>query len=1024
MTRKSTVYRCLCALAFSTVATPQTPLNVLPTRVLGSLSPSQSNANPNLVEGRELFQPLGLALDTSVSPPIVYVADTANNRVLAWRNATGMASGLTADRVIGQRDLQSTLGLGPGTSLSTGVSVPSGLAVDSQGSLYVADSGNHRILRFRKPLDQSTEDFIAPDIVIGQPSFTSRAVNGGSPTPTETGLNTLSGNSALQVGLMVDRDDNLWVSDPGNHRVLRFPVANLNRNFPPADLVIGQQNFNTRLTSNTRNSKVTINTPSGLTMDSAGRLFVADSLSRVVVYFPPFRNGLDAIRIAGLVVTGGTQPAPPSTPVNNIALGSNGLGQLVPPEGVFILGNGLAVLDRAAHRIVQYAPVEQWPGEGTQFSPTMLAVIGQSDFTTFRPWAGQAGPSSAGFFSPIAAVPAAGGTELYIADSGSNRVLRMSGPPSFRTPLQVFGQDTFEQGAPNLIEGREFHLFGGFATVAGSSARFASGAGIAFDGDRLYVADTQNHRILGFQDARRFQNGERADIVIGQEDFRQNLLNSPSNDVNIFTDISLFSPAGVAVDRDGNLFVSDSGNSRVLRFPKPFDQPVGRRKADLVLGQVGFTSKITDATARTMSRPFGLGFTGDGSLLVSDAIHNRVLFFQKPPGGDFTSGQLASLVFGQPDFNSSGTSNDLRRLFSPRGISVDTDDRLYVADTGRARVAIYDRAPSAGTDPSPAFSITGLSSPHGVYVSPATGEIWVANTINNTALRYPLFNQLTQNPNPTFSIPAVSPLGIAQDRFGNLFVADASNRIAIHVPTVGISNAGNFVSSTSRTLAPNTYMSIFSTGIRFSEETVSFSTVPMPKELSDTQVTLAGKALPLHFVSANQINALTTNDSPTSANAEIIVSRPSTGQILAAGNVAMGPVAPSLFTKLANGTGQLAALNQDGTENSATNAAPRGSVIQVFGTGIGFVGGAPADGDVPGAAVPGPTPEVLIGTGFVPPENVQYSGLAPSLIGVWQINVRIPENIAPSPSVAFVIRLNSIPNNQLPQVTTIAVRQQ
>jgi uncharacterized protein (TIGR03437 family) len=138
----------------------------------------------------------------------------------------------------------------------------------------------------------------------------------------------------------------------------------------------------------------------------------------------------------------------------------------------------------------------------------------------------------------------------------------------------------------------------------------------------------------------------------------------------------------------------------------------------------------------------------------------------------------------------------------------------------------------------------------------------------------------------------------------------------------------------------------------------------------------------------------------------------------------MTSVAPGLFTVASNGTGQIAALNQDNTINSPSNPAPRGSVIQVFGTGLGFVSGAPPDGDLPGAAVPGPVPEVIIGTGLVPPQNIQYSGLAPSLAGVWQINVRIPENIAPSPNVPFVVRLNSIPNNQLPQLTTIAVRQQ
>lgn len=1014
---KTFALRCLLVL-LATACYAQTALNTSPTRVLGALRPNQSNTNPNLVEGRELFNPTWVALDNSASPPILYVSDTGNNRVLAWRNAASAQNGQKADLVIGQRDLESTFQLGPGTNLSTGLRAPTGLAVDAEGNLWVADSGNNRVLRFPRPFNQPPQEFAVPDRVVGQVNFNSRASNGGATGPTATGLHTVT-TSIFQVGLLIDAGQNLWVSDPNNHRVLRFPASALSSNNPTADLVLGQLEFNTRATSTSRISKTALNSPSGMAMDAAGRIYVADNLSRVLVYVPPFRNGLEAFRIAGVVTTGGTQPPPPATPVNNRALGARGDATgLVPPESIFFVGNNLTVVDRAAHRIVQYAPVEQWPPEASQFSPTMQTVIGQNDFESFRPWGGSATATRTGFAFPTGAVAAAGGNEIYVCDTGSHRVLRLSGPPSYRTALQVFGQDDFEQSAPNLIEGREFN----FNSSLGST--------VAFDGDRLYVADAENHRVLGFRDARRLQNGARADLVIGQEDFRRNVINAPSGNANTPTDISLFSPVAVAVDANGDLYVADSGNSRVLRFPRPFDQPPGtRHRANLVIGQVGFTTKITDATARNMARPVGLAFTGDGSLLVSDVVHNRVLFFPRPPGGDFTSGQNATIVFGQPDFISSGTGTDPRRLNGPRGIAVDTDDRLYVADTGRNRVAIFDRVPTAGTDPTPAFSITGqgsaLNAPLGVYVSPRTGEIWVADANNNRCQRYPLYNQLTQDARATYTVPAAGPIGVAQDRFGNLFVPDAANRIAIHVPTLAVQNGANFVNTTSRALAPNTFMSLYpAAGSSFSEERFEFSTVPIPKELGDVQVTLAGKALPLTIVYPGQINALVTNDAPTSGNAEVIVSRVSTGQILAAGNVPMTSVAPGLFTVASNGTGQIAALNQDNTINSPSNPAPRGTVIQVFGTGLGFVSGAPPDGDLPGAAVPGPVPEVIIGTGLVPPQNIQYSGLAPSLAGVWQINVRIPENIAPSPSVPFVVRLNSIPNNLLPQLTTIAVRQQ
>src|SRR5262249_41567108 len=149
----------------------------------------------------------------------------------------------------------------------------------------------------------------------------------------------------------------------------------------------------------------------------------------------------------------------------------------------------------------------------------------------------------------------------------------------------------------------------------------SDGAGIAIDKTssppHLYVADTYNNRILGFRDVRNVRPGDRADVVIGQRDFQRALINDPTNDPNQVTDSGLYLPAGLAIDGGGNLYVADSGNGRVLRFQRPFDQP-GPIRPDLVLGQTSFFTKITDATSRTMSRPYGLAFSNDGNLLVSD----------------------------------------------------------------------------------------------------------------------------------------------------------------------------------------------------------------------------------------------------------------------------------------------------------------------------------------------------------------------------------------------------------------------
>jgi uncharacterized protein (TIGR03437 family) len=122
---------------------------------------------------------------------------------------------------------------------------------------------------------------------------------------------------------------------------------------------------------------------------------------------------------------------------------------------------------------------------------------------------------------------------------------------------------------------------------------------------------------------------------------------------------------------------------------------------------------------------------------------------------------------------------------------------------------------------------------------------------------------------------------------------------------------------------------------------------------------------------------------------------------------------PGLFTQSATGSGTVAALNQDNTVNGPTNPAVQGSVLQIFGTGQGYIPGAPPDG----TATPGPlstpnAPFVIIGTERVDGSAILYSGLAPGLVGVWQVNVQIPLDVItlPTSPTQVIVDLNSIPS--------------
>jgi uncharacterized protein (TIGR03437 family) len=968
----------------------QTVFHPVPTRILGQNSAQITSYNPNLVEGREFDFPDGIAIDTSTSPPALYVADYLNNRVLGFRSATSFANGQHADIVIGQTDFVSTLQQGPGHTNNTGLYAPTGLAVDASGNLYVADCGNNRILRFPKPFAQTGNP--APDMVIGQADFTTNKVNSGGISASSlafVGTNTSGNSVVLQAFITFDPAGNLWVSDAANNRVLRFNAKSLGADAasnPLADIVIGQADFATATyTAGTSPalSLTSFATPSGIAFDSAGRLFVAESVAnqrgRILMWTPPFSSGQPASRLLGVDTS---TPPPANISDSQFAIS---------PGGLFPIGDSIAAVDTYNSRILVFAPVEKWLFNTTWQSAT--TVIGQADFASGSRNRGQS-PAADRLAFPTAAVLY--NSELYVADTFNNRVIVM--PQSsglFGPATRVLGQDQMNQNAPNLVEGREFNF--------GSSS---FDGGLAVDGStdtpHLYVADTYNNRILGFKDLRNLVTGGKADIVIGQPDFQQTVVNYPQNNATQTNASGLSAPTGLAVDYQGNLFVADTGNGRVLRFPRPFENyvPGTAEQADLVLGQSAFSAtRISDATSRTMAAPYGLAYTSEGDLLVSDVALNRVLFFQGP-SANFQSGMAASIVFGQPDFNSSAPGSGNAQMQAPHHIATDLHDRLYVADTGNSRVEIFANATSSASGPAFAQVLTrGLHTPLAVYVSPVYDDIWVADGAVG-AIHYPQFDQLVVGQTADGGlIDANLPFALVEDSWGNMFLADAGQRVGIYYPELAPINAANFLNPS--VLAPGMIAALYSLGgfNQFGGAAQNATALPLPTQMNGFQVLFNGSAVPLFYADSNQVNFQVPNSAPQSGLASLIVKEIDTGRIIGDTTVVMTPSLPGIFTQAGNGSGAAAAINQDGTINSQTSPAVQGSIITLFGTGQGFLPTAPADGSVANAQVLTPsTPILIMGTAPVPPANIKYSGLAPTLVGVWQINVQIPDTVITLPN--------------------------
>jgi sugar lactone lactonase YvrE len=523
-----------------------------------------------------------------------------------------------------------------------------------------------------------------------------------------------------------------------------------------------------------------LNFPSGLALDDAGNLYVADSTGERVLKV----DGLGKVTVvAGTGAPGFSGDGGPAT---SAALNF--------PSGVALDGAGnLYIGDSSNNR------VRKVDSSGVI---TTIAGNGSGGFS------GDGGPATAAqlFFPVGLAFDGAG--NLYLADLSNNQVRKVDtlgmissvpGTAAFHNPFGVAVDSVGNlyvaytnsnvvnkidtSGVTTIVAGNGTQ---GFAGDNGSATRAELDlpAGVALDSaGNLYIADQSNSRI------------RRVDASGIITTFAGNGTLGATGDGGPATSAELNDARGVLVDDAGNVLIADGENNQVRRVSSGIISTIaGNGRAF-----VAFSGDNGQATAAEMTSPTSTALDNAGNLLIVDSGNNRIRKVD-------TAGVITTVVGnGSAGFSGDNGPASAAQLNQPGSVVLDHQGNMYISDSFNQRIRKVDvsgeitTVAGAGTagfsgDGGPA-TLAQFNLPMGLALDPA-GNLYIADLFNSRIRRVDTAGVISTVAGSAFAGfggdggPATSaflnePFGVAVDLSGNLYVADGTNMRIRKVDTSG-----------------------------------------------------------------------------------------------------------------------------------------------------------------------------------------------------------------------------------------------
>ncbi|MGA3017764.1 MAG: hypothetical protein ABSF62_11640 [Bryobacteraceae bacterium] len=902
----------------------------------GGFSGDGGPATKALIQG-----PSGIAVDRSGN---LYIADYGNNRIRMVTASTGIITTIAGSNTTGFAGDG-----GPATKATFWF--PTGIAVDSSGNVYVADTYNHVIRKI------NTTGIISTVAGSNQSGF---AGDNGPATKAEL---------AAPQGVTLDASGNLYIADTANERIRYVNLSGIITTIAGT----GTTGFSG---DGSLATGATFGNPVAVALDASGAVYVAD-----------LNNG----RVRRFVVGGNITTF--AGTVTSVGDGGPSIQSRLdrPTSAAADSSANLYIADPTANRVRKVTP------SGTI---TTVAGNGQAGF------GGDNGPSSAAILNSPNSVAVDSGGNAYIADAGNGRIRRVNattgiittfagggsgtytGPgtggdgglataASLNFPLQVavdgagnvyLVNAVYSSTTPNASSVRRVSTDGKINTWAGGStasgfsgdggpplqAQFGTSINIAAGADgSLYIADINNNRIRKVDPA-----GATINTIAGNGQATDSGNGGPA------ISAGLNFPFAVLADAAGNLYI---GESPVVRKVSPG----GIISAYAGGGGGGFSGDGGPATAASLAVVAGLALDSGNNLYIADLGNRRIR--QVQPGVS-------------PAITLSSTSIALSLAATG---STSTTQTFVLTNTGQGTL---NWAAAASTTSGGAWLSVSPASGSIVAGQPGTTVTVTANPTGLTAGDYYGQIQVT-------SPSAASQIQIVTVRLTVATAGEAPPQVAAG----GVLNAASY--SLQTPVAPGSLVSIFGSGFTDSTSVLLATSYPWPTVLGTTSVTIGGELLPLYVVTAGQINAMLPFDLPVNTSLQVEVTR---GNAMSAPQpVSLVSSLPGVFTQTANGEGigVVVIVHSDGSwvEVGNGNSAKAGDTLVIYCTGLGDVSpreiaGYPASPSPLSQAIDPVT--LTIGGVNVP---VAFAGPTPGFTGLYQVNATIPGGITPSQQAPLVL---------------------